>query len=202
MRKRYRSSPSPGIQTSNLAGNFVSQQIRLLYSQSQPAVPLTPHYLVTSKSPVDAGAPASATYRTFEKPPHESFRRHEEERVLTEFKESVVQVWGGPGRLSGAQQGTPNEEVIKAMPGRPFEMPDGWNQVFGPERFRVAEGIFDSKMAFHVRTRIAYRLFLILFSTADGSFSYLICLGRRASSAFRELHPSNYDPGVIECRGC
>ena len=109
--------------------------------------------MISSKSPVDANAPANATYRDFKIPPCESFRRLEEERVLTEFKESVVQVWGGPGRLSGGQQDTPNEEVIRRLRGRPFEMPDGWNQVFGPDRFRVVEGIFDAKMALTVRRR-------------------------------------------------
>lgn len=136
-----------------------------MFSTSQPQVPLTPHYLVSSKTPVDAGAPANATYRTFENPPHESFRRLEEERVLTEFKESVVQVWGGPGRLSGGQQGTPNEEVVKALPGRPFEMPDGWNQVFGAERFKVAEGIFDPKAALHVCISIRPMTFFFLISS-------------------------------------
>ena len=140
-----------GIMRSHLAGDFVSQQVRILFSTSQPPVPLTPHYLVSSKTPVDAGAPANATYRKLPFEPHESFRRLQEERVLTEFKESVVQIWGGPGRLSGGQQGTTNEEVVKGLPGRPFEMPDGWNQVFGAERFRIAEGIFDAKMALTVR---------------------------------------------------
>ncbi|KAI9788556.1 MAG: NuA4 histone acetyltransferase subunit [Peltula sp. TS41687] len=136
-----------GIMRSNLAGDFVSQQVRLLLSTSQPPVPLTAHYLVASKTPVDAGVPANATYRKFAFEPHESFRRLQEERVITEFKESVVQIWGGPGRLSGGQPGTTNEELVRGLPGRPFEMPDGWNQVFGAERFRIAEGIFDAKMA-------------------------------------------------------
>ncbi|KAI9832861.1 MAG: NuA4 histone acetyltransferase subunit [Phylliscum demangeonii] len=136
-----------GVVKSHLAGDFVSQQARRLFATSQPAIRLVPHYLVSSKSPVDAGAPANAVYRTFAEPPHESFRQLEEERVMTEFKESVVQIWGGPGRLTGGQGSTTNEEVVKGFPGRPFEMPDGWNQVFGWERFRVAEGIFDAKMA-------------------------------------------------------
>jgi actin-related protein 4 len=129
-----------------LAGNFVSNQLRLIFKQSQPEIPLTPHYLVASKTQVDAGAPAQATYKKFDPPPLDSFRRHEEERVLTEFKESVVEVWSGPGRLNNAT----NEEVARNQPGRPFEMPDGWNQVFGIERFRAAEGIFDANAAFHV----------------------------------------------------
>ena len=68
--------------------------------------------------------------------------------MLTEFKESVVKVWPGPGRLSAnAANGGTNEDLAKAMPGQPFEMPDGWNQMFGAERYRAAEGIFDAKMA-------------------------------------------------------
>ncbi|KAF2641417.1 Actin/actin-like protein [Massarina eburnea CBS 473.64] len=132
-----------GVQKSPLAGNFVSNQTRLVFKQSQPEIPLTPHFMVKSKTPVDAGVPAQAMYKTFGVPPTDSFRRLEEERVLTEFKESVVEVWSGPGRLSNGN----NEDISKAMPGRPFEMPDGWNQVFQGERFRPAEGLFDANAA-------------------------------------------------------
>ncbi|KAF3033529.1 NuA4 histone acetyltransferase subunit [Didymella keratinophila] len=132
-----------GVQKSPLAGNFVSQQIRQTFKTATPEIPLTPHYLVKSKSQVDAGAPANASYKTFPIEPSPSFRINEEERVLTEFKESVVEVWPGPGRLTN---GT-NEEIAKNAPGRPFEMPDGWNNIFGSERFRVAEGLFDASAA-------------------------------------------------------
>lgn len=140
-----------GVTRSPLAGNFISSQLRLLFSASSPRVPLTPHYLVTSKTPVDAGAPPQATYRTFphSTAPDHSFRLLQEERVLTEFKESVVQVWNGPGRLSNqGQNGTSGEDAAKSQLGRPFEMPDGWNQMFGIERYRPAEGMFDAKMAY------------------------------------------------------
>lgn len=140
----------PGVMRSPLAGNFVSQQLRLLFANANPPVPITPHYLVSSKTSVDSGASAQATYKTFAPPLPDSFRRLEEERVLTEFKESVVQVWAGPGRLSSGSHGTTNEEVVKSWPGRPFEMPDGWNQVFGAERFKAVEGMFDVKMALTV----------------------------------------------------
>ncbi|MCJ1399253.1 NuA4 histone acetyltransferase subunit [Xylographa trunciseda] len=139
-----------GVVRCPLAGNFVSDQLRLLFSTSTPPIPLTPHYLVTSKTAVDAGSPAVATYRSFDPKtaPTSSFRRLQEERLLTEFKESVVQVWPGPGRLSGHNQaGVANEETARAYPGRPFEMPDGWNQMFGVERYRATEGIFDVKAA-------------------------------------------------------
>ena len=140
-----------GVTRSPLAGNFVSNQLRLLFASSQPPIPITPHYLITSKTAVDAGAPAQATYRSFASgtEPHLSFRHFQEERVLTEFKESVVNVWTGPGRLGGhSPQGGTNMDAAKQHAGKPFEMPDGWNQMFPAlDRYRAIEGIFDHKMA-------------------------------------------------------
>lgn len=140
-----------GCVHSPFAGNFISQQLRLLFASSSNPVPLTPHYLVTSKTPVDAGVPSQATYRTFapNTHPHDSFRKFQEERVLTEFKESVVAAWPGPGRLGGhSPAGGTNMDVAKTQAGKPFEMPDGWNQLFpAPDRYRAVEGLFDAKLA-------------------------------------------------------
>lgn len=139
-----------GVQKSNLAGNYISSQIRLQFSQMTPSVPLVPHYMVKSKQPVDAGASSNATYMQFATPPTESYRKLEEERVLTSFKESIVQVWPGPGKLDGASgqiPGQTNADAVKTLPPKPFEMPDGWNQVFGLERFRVVEGLFSPQGA-------------------------------------------------------
>ena len=138
-----------GIVRSPLAGNYISSQLRLLFSTSNPQIPLNPHYLVSSKTPVEALAPSQATLRTFASgsAPDPSFRKLQEERLLTEFKETVVQVWPS-GRLSGHDaQGRNNLEAAKNTPPRPFEMPDGYNQAFGAERYRAVEGLFDPKMA-------------------------------------------------------
>ncbi|KAH0023834.1 Actin/actin-like protein, partial [Aureobasidium melanogenum] len=112
-------------------------------------VSLTPHYMVKSKSPVDAGQAPNASYVKFDVPPTDSFRKNEEERIFTSFKESMVQVWQGPGKLdlTDGMGNHVNVDTVKTLPPRPFEMPDGWNQVFGIERFRVAEGLFDAKAA-------------------------------------------------------
>ncbi|KAK4988614.1 Actin-related protein 4 [Elasticomyces elasticus] len=139
-----------GILHSPLAGNFLSNQLRLQFAQSNPPVPLVPHFMVKSKSPVDANSPASASYVSFATPPSDSFRRLEEERVLLSFKESVVQVWQGPGRLSSRQHPNSertNEDEAATRPGRPFEMPDGWNSMWGVERYKVVEGLFDHRAA-------------------------------------------------------
>lgn len=132
-----------GIQRSPLAGNWLSSQVRTLFNTSEPKVDLVPHFKIATKTPVDAGAPAQATYHDFGIPPSDSFVALQEERVLTEFKESVVQVWGGagPNRLASPQ----SEDVARSQPGRVFEMPNGANQLWGIERFRVAEGMWDEK---------------------------------------------------------
>jgi actin-related protein 4 len=109
-----------------------------------------PHYLVQSKAAVEPGQPAQAIYRNIpeNEAPAPSFRRLQEERTLSEFKECVVQVWPGPNSLaSPSPTGVPNEELAKSSPARPFEFPDGYNQLFGLERYRVVESLFDAKAA-------------------------------------------------------
>ncbi|KAK5172961.1 NuA4 histone acetyltransferase subunit [Saxophila tyrrhenica] len=136
-----------------LAGNWLNNQIRAMFATQQPPVPLVPHYMVKTKQPVDANSPSNATYVQFAKPPPDSFRRLEEERVLTAFKESVVQAWHGPGRLEAppaphAPNGFSNLDHVRSLPPRPFEMPDGWNTVFGADRFKVVESLFDTRAAY------------------------------------------------------
>lgn len=138
-----------GVQHSPLGGDYISSQIRASFKSNSPQpITITPHYLVSSKTAVDAGQRPQATYKTFppEKTPDASYRKLVEERTLTEFKESVVQVWPGPGKLSSlGPNGVPNEEVAKNSAGRTFEFPDGYNQTFGIDRYRVIESLFDSK---------------------------------------------------------
>jgi actin-related protein 4 len=140
------------VQRSNLAGNWISSQLRSLFANADPKVDLVPHFMIASKTPVDAGAAAQAVYRKYDNKITESFRALEEERVLTEFKESVVQVWGGPGKLTDVSPttGITNFEYAKTQPGRVFEMPDGANQMWGADRFQVAEGLFDERSALPV----------------------------------------------------
>ncbi|KAL7271459.1 Actin-related protein 4 [Rhizina undulata] len=134
-----------GWTRSPLGGEFLSNQIRTyLHLQN---IPLSAHYQILSKNPVDAGKPADAVLKTFEpgKEPTESFKRFQEERVLTEFKECTAQVWTGHGPIpSNNPQNldAANGLNFTQIAGRSFEFPDGYNIVFGSERFRVTEGIF------------------------------------------------------------
>lgn len=135
------------VQRSTLAGNFISSQIRNMLASNQPEpITITPHYLIKSKTAVDAGQPANAILRDFTtgfKPPQPSFRRYQEERTLLEFKELVVQVWPGPIPLLSSTNGVTQEEIARGYPGKPFEFPDGYNQLFTSDRYKVAETLFD-----------------------------------------------------------
>lgn len=106
--------------------------------------------MVISKNVVEAGNPAYPTLRSFtsDQAPHPSFRRLQEERILQEFKEAVVEVWSRGGKLSGSNGGVSNEDAARQEQPRAFEFPDGYNQLFGVEQFRAAEGMFDPRAAF------------------------------------------------------
>lgn len=140
-----------GVQHSPLGGDYISSQIRALFKKNTPQpITITPHYLISSKTAVEAGQPPQAKYKNLpaEKAPDASYRNLLEERSLSEFKECVVQVWPGPNKLGATgSNGVANEEVARTSPGRPFEFPDGYNQVFGVDRFRVVESLFDAKAA-------------------------------------------------------
>lgn len=131
------------IQKSNIGGLWLSQQIRSMWDENDPRINVVPSYMVQSKTPVDAGAPAQAKLRKFAFEVAPSYHAYEEERLLTEFKESVVEVWRGPGRYLNPG----NEELVKSQPGRVFEMPDGANQMWREQRYRVSEGMWDENAA-------------------------------------------------------
>lgn len=125
-----------------LAGAYLSSQVRAMFASLPTPAPLVPHFMVKSKSPVDANAPSNAIYNKFDTPPTASYHALEEERVLMAFKESLCTTWPGPNRLespTGAPGGHTNLDHAKQLPPRPFELPDGWNSVFGVERYKVVE---------------------------------------------------------------
>ncbi|TPX08398.1 uncharacterized protein E0L32_010128 [Thyridium curvatum] len=134
------------IQKSHVGGLWLSSQIRAMWEANDPKIEVTPTYMVENKTPVDAGAAAQFRLRYYPFEISSSYRAYEEERVLTEFKESVVEVWRGPGRYNNVN----NEEFVKSQPGRVFEMPDGYNQMWREQRFKVSEGMWDETAAYPI----------------------------------------------------
>lgn len=129
---------------SSAGGLWLSQQVRAMWASNDPKIDIVPTYMIENKIPVDAGQPPNARLKKFPFAIHDSFRLFEEERLMTEFKESVIEVWKGPGRYANPG----NEDFIKSQPGRVFEMPDGYNQMWREQRFKVAEGMWDETQAY------------------------------------------------------
>ena len=91
-----------GIQRSPLGGNWLSSQLRTLFNNSDPKVDLTPHFMIASKTPVDAGAPAQATYRTFDTPPTASYEHYKRSVSLPSSKNQSFK--SGRDRVASAQE--------------------------------------------------------------------------------------------------
>lgn len=126
---------------SHLGGNFISSQFRNVLAAHDPPIHITPHYMVKVKSPVEAGQPPNCILKEFPenyKPPQASFRRYQEDKVILEWKETSLRVWshGTPFRGHGEVQ-------AREQFSHPFEFPDGYNQTFSDQRFRIVETLFD-----------------------------------------------------------
>ena len=135
-----------GVMRSNLGGNYISSQVRSMFATNEPQpITIIPHYLVQSKQPVDAGQLAQAVLREYSAnsaAPSISFRKYQEEKVVLEFKENCLQAWYNlnvPFRVQGEQ--LTREQHQQYM--HSFEFPDGYNQTFSYERFKVVESLFD-----------------------------------------------------------
>ncbi|KAK3945457.1 putative actin-related arp4 class protein [Diplogelasinospora grovesii] len=132
------------IQRSPVAGLWLSGQIRSMWTTGDSKIDITPTFMVENKKPVEAGQPPDVRLRKFPFEITPSFRAYEEERLLCEYKESVVEVWRGPGRYMAPG----NEDYARSQPGRVFEMPDGSNQMWREQRYRVSEGMWDETAAY------------------------------------------------------
>ena len=96
--------------------------------------------MVASKQPVEPGQPAQAKMKDFGYAVPESFRRYQEEKTILEFKELSLQTWNQPTPFRG--QG---EAIAREQYQYPFEFPDGYNQTFSWERFKIVETLFDQQ---------------------------------------------------------
>ncbi|KAJ3174027.1 Actin-like 6A [Geranomyces variabilis] len=117
------------LQKQPYAGNFVSNQA-LLHLTAQ-GINVTPQYLVSNKSAVDAGQPPRFDLR--ERPnTSASYHKLALDRAVDEFKETVCHV----------SETAFNETALNARPVKNYEFPDGYNNIFGIERFKITESLF------------------------------------------------------------
>ncbi|KAJ3356052.1 1-phosphatidylinositol-3-phosphate 5-kinase [Entophlyctis luteolus] len=122
------------IQRNSIAGNAISAFTKSLFEANR--VKIVPHYNVKSKVPITAGQipPLSVLWG---RNATSSFHDFATYRVLDEFKESVLQV----------SEFHFNQNYLQSRPPRSFEFPDGYNNSFGVERFRIPEIMFNPTLA-------------------------------------------------------
>ncbi|ELU05751.1 hypothetical protein CAPTEDRAFT_156089 [Capitella teleta] len=119
------------IVKSPLAGDFISLETRKLMEELN--IDVVPPYQIAEKEAVPENAPPK--WKKKEKVPEvtKSFHNYMVKDVLQDFAASVLQVSDTPFA----------EESVDNMPASHYEFPNGYNQEFGVERFRVPEGLFD-----------------------------------------------------------
>ncbi|KAI9202100.1 actin family [Polychytrium aggregatum] len=122
-----------GIQYQALAGDAVSSEIAHYLSSS--GIDVVPQYKVLSKSPSDAGVPASFVERNRPNST-ESFHALSVERVINDFKETVCHV---------SESARWDDRVMSLQPKKSYEFPNGYNNYFGLERFKAPEILFNPK---------------------------------------------------------
>lgn len=122
-----------GILHQSIGGDLLTQQIRD-HIKKELKLDVTPLYKIASKKPVPAGAAPQLQLR---KRPNttQSFDDYQISRVIHEYKESVSQV----------SEFTYDENLLSQRPQKPFEFPDGYNNTFGAERYRVPEIMFNPR---------------------------------------------------------
>ncbi|PWN30591.1 Actin/actin-like protein [Jaminaea rosea] len=97
---------------------------------------LIPRYRVKSRKPVEAGKEAQWEQREAALGASQSYKAFQEGQLLHEVKESIGQVLDSPW----------DEGLALSRPARSFEFPNGYNDVFGIERYRASEVLFNPQL--------------------------------------------------------
>ncbi|KAI8969917.1 actin family [Mycotypha africana] len=125
-----------GILHQPIGGNLLTQQIKD-HLKTDLNYEVTPLYKIASKKTVSSGQSPQIQLR--DRPnTTKSFDDFQISKIIHEYKESVSQISEIPY----------DENIMSQRPQKPFEFPDGYNNTFGAERYRVPEIMFNPQ---HVR---------------------------------------------------
>ena len=104
-------------------------------TSQEPPISLTPHQLIKSRVPVDAGRPAQFTLNKDRSDrTTASWRDNAENKVVEGWREAVAEV-SAPRPFV--------ELELSTRPRKLYEFPTGYSQNFGVERYRLPEILFD-----------------------------------------------------------
>uniref|UniRef100_U5EXR6 Putative actin n=1 Tax=Corethrella appendiculata TaxID=1370023 RepID=U5EXR6_9DIPT len=125
---------SQAVVKSPLGGDYLSLQCRQ-YLETQN-IDLTPAYGIAGKDVIKEKDPPRFTPRNLPEKLTQSWQQYMLKALLQDFQMSAVQVLEAPYDERSAAQ----------IPAVHYEFPTGYHQDFGPERFKLAESLFDHTM--------------------------------------------------------
>lgn len=125
---------SQAVVKSPLGGDYLSLQCRQ-YLEAQ-GIDLTPSYGVAAKDVIKDRDPPRFTPRNLPDRISSSWQQYMLKSVLQDFQMSAVQILETPY----------DERAASQIPAVHYEFPTGYHQDFGPERFKLAESLFDHTM--------------------------------------------------------
>lgn len=120
-----------GIIKSPLAGEFVLMESCRMLEEME--VEVVPPYLVAEKEPVLEEEPAEWKRKEGVPEVTKSFKSFSKKAVLRDFASQTLQVTDQPF----------DESMVENLLSHNFEFPNGYNHLFGPERFTIPEKLFD-----------------------------------------------------------
>ncbi|KAI9282209.1 actin family [Sporodiniella umbellata] len=122
-----------GVLHQPVGGDLLTQQIKDDL-QTNLNLNLTPLYKIAKKQPVGPGEQPQIQLRN--RSATQSFDDYHISKIIHEYKETVSQV----------SEVTFDERVMAQRPQKPFEFPDGYNNAFGSERYRIPEIMFNPNL--------------------------------------------------------
>lgn len=120
-----------GIVKTPLAGDFITMQCKQLLEDLE--IDYSPNYMIGSKEIVKECEPPKFTKKTNLPEITKSWHNYMAKEVLQDFQATVLQVSDAPY----------DDTQMENMPTVHYEFPNGYNQDFGSERFKVPERLFD-----------------------------------------------------------
>jgi len=119
------------IVKSPLGADFLTGQCKQLLGDQQ--VEVIPPYMIKDKQEVNEGQKAKWTKKSNLPEVTESWHDYQVREVVRDYQHSVLQVHDQPY----------SEETVGSIPQVMYEFPNGYNDDYGMERFKIAEALFD-----------------------------------------------------------
>eukprot|EP00090_Calanus_glacialis_P038106 TRINITY_DN6649_c0_g1_i1.p1 TRINITY_DN6649_c0_g1~~TRINITY_DN6649_c0_g1_i1.p1 ORF type:complete len:427 (-),score=157.60 TRINITY_DN6649_c0_g1_i1:196-1476(-) len=119
------------IVKSPLGADFLTGQCKQFLEDQH--VEMVPPYMIKEKKEVNEGQKAQWTRKSNLPEVTKSWEDYQTREMLRDFQHEVLQVHDQPY----------SEEAVSSIPGVNHEFPNGFNDEYGMERFKISEALFD-----------------------------------------------------------